>query len=636
METPLPTYRERGSVLLITLTFIIILTIAAVSVLDLSSNAYQLSMRNQLRAEGRAVAESELEYLLYQFKSTVVAGNSAANAPSLLTTICDNATVPTTDRDPFLQIHHDQGWRVRRSLILDRGPIPGIIPGTTKTGDFTYVIARVEVLPPTTSPFAGSTASVRVGRRFINSNTSIFQYSVFFQGDLELNPGSDTIINGDVVANGSIYMGPSSGHTLTINGKVRYLADQYFNTTSGGAATYSNPNAPTPPVTLVAPTFAGGGQASQLETLAEPENLLGGIDATVTAKDRPDLFGPAGRTDSSAWTAAEQAQAENNVYRSLIVPPPAAANSNEYPNSATTDDAVIGVRRAYNRAGLIVTVETDGSVSVTKLDHGATSDVTSAFTSALSDFDPSPTVTTYTKDVYDEREAKTVKTTEIDVGALKTTLDTLRALPSSDPDHFDFNGLLYVNLKSSSSTAPAGVRLINATALPENGESGFALATNGGVYVKGNYNSTSIGTNDDGSPRYVPAMILADAVTVLSSSWTDSTTTRALSSRVASSGTTYINAGLLTGNMSSSGSASSGGVQNLVRYEEDWAGKSVSFLGSIGRLFQSTAFVAPYGGAGTIYNIPNRVFSFDTAMLTHRPPGSPETTAFSRGSFFTW
>ena len=113
METPLPTYRERGSVLLITLTFIIILTIAAVSVLDLSSNAYQLSMRNQLRAEGRAVAESELEYLLYQFKSTVVAGNSAANAPSLLTTICDNATVPTTDRDPFLQIHHDQGWRVQ-------------------------------------------------------------------------------------------------------------------------------------------------------------------------------------------------------------------------------------------------------------------------------------------------------------------------------------------------------------------------------------------------------------------------------------------------------------------------------------------------------------------------------------------
>jgi len=71
-----------------------------------------------------------------------------------------------------------------------------------------------------------------------------------------------------------------------------------------------------------APTFSSGDPDSQLETLDEPENLLGGIDVTAAAVGRPDLFGPAGRTDPTVWTAAELAQAENNVYRSLIVPPP--------------------------------------------------------------------------------------------------------------------------------------------------------------------------------------------------------------------------------------------------------------------------------------------------------------------------
>jgi len=644
---------NRGNLLLMVLVFASFLAVTAISVLDLSMGTYRLSMRNEIRAEARAVAESELEYMLYQFKEAVVsqAATQAQYAPAVLSAICDNAAVPTTVRQPFLQAHANAGWTVMRSMVLENQPFTGTIPTTTKIGTFTYISARVEVIPPPANPFAGaSNITVRTGRRFINSNTSLFQYSIFFQGDLELNPGSgNTIINGDVEANGSIYMGPRSGASLQLNGKVRYLQGDYFNTDSSGNTTYINPNAPQPPVgvTLIAPIDASGNTlaagSSQLEQNTSPENLLGGIDPTAEAQNRPDLFGPAGLTTPAQWTAAQLAQAENNVYRSLIVPPPSASTNNEYPNATITspptpDDDVISVRRAYSRADLQINVATDGTITVTQIVNGLSTDVTATFASAITA--PTP--------VYDERENKTISMTKIDVGVLKTTLGNLRS--SNGTNHFDFQGLLYVNLKSSSSATPAAVKLVNATSIPFNASTGagFSVATNGGMYVQGSYNTSpltdSTGTvvnGSDGLPRAVPSMLMADAITVLSTNWADNTANTPLSSRVASlsvaeGSAMTVNAGLLTGNIPSTSGASSGGAQNLIRYLEDWSGKTVNFKGSIGRLFSSTQFVAPYTGPGSVYMQPNRSFSFDTNIPTHPPPGNPTTTAFGRGDFFTW
>lgn len=660
------THGQRGSILITTLGIICLLAIVAFTVVDLSMSTYRLTMRNELRAQARAVAESELEYMLYQFKAVVVsqAAATASDAPAALAAICDNTATPTTVRAPFLTEHANAGWTVRRSMVRENEPFTGTIPGTTKVGTFTYIIARVEVIPPATGPFAGI-QTVRVGRRFINSNTSLFQFSIFFQGDLELNPGSgNTIVNGDIVANGSIYLGPRhdasvSTATLQLNGKVRYLAGDFFNTLADGTtASYSNPNGTPPPVTLGPPVGADGitvltSSSSQVETQSAPENLLGGIDATAEAQSRPDLFGPPNRTDPTVWTAAELSAAENNVYRSLISPPPSASTVNEYPNgdTHTADDDVITVRRAYNRSDLIVTVETNGTVSVAKVVDGTVTDVTSTFASVV-------TAPPATPNFYDEREAKNISLTQVNVGALKTKLDTLRA--ATDATHFDFQGLLYVNLKNSSPTSPAAVRLTNGASLPSNATTGagFSVATNGGLYVQGSYNTDALKDSSgntiagvDGTPRAVPAMLMADAITVLSSNWVDntsgasiplSTRVAALSTAEAADGNTMkVNAGLLTGNQASDSNGTSGGAQNLVRYLEDWSGKNITFNGSLGRLFSSTQFIGRYAnglitGAGTVYNQPSRTFNFDSNIPTHPPPGNPTSTAFGRGDFFTW
>ncbi|HWA09289.1 MAG TPA: hypothetical protein VG838_07570 [Opitutaceae bacterium] len=639
------THAQRGSVLVTTLVFLTIIIIGAFAVFQLALNSFKNSERNELRARARAVAESELEYLYYNFEGLIVGGSSANNVPSNFSAFCDLSSTPTTDHPPFTAAHQAQndGWVVRRSITFDQ-TVTGTIPGTTKTGTISYLTAKIEVVPGARSS-SYNTLAVRVGRRFNNSTTSIFQYSIFFQGDLELAPSGVTTITGDIAANGSIYMGASSGGTLTINNQIRHLSGYYFNEDSAGAATYRKPgtwNAATGTIvttdttSLNAPLF-GTSQISQSETMNSPENLLGGLDADALATSRNDLFGA---TD----TPANLAIAENNVYRSLIAPPPSAASTDEYPTgtnlSTTSDDASLNALRAYTRAGVIITVG--------RTDNGdGTYSYPVTFTETRSGVSTTVPASTYagvvtSTSMYDQREGKYVTITDIDVGALKTKLSA--SFPNDASGQPTFNGLLYVNLKDGVTTNPAAVRLNNAATTPgvDTG-SGFSVATNGGLYVRGSYNTTPYVDPNTGVSSNNPCMLMSDALTILSSSWNDANAgpTSDISQRVATTGTTTINSGILTGNVPASATVASGGAQNLVRFLENWTDNSgnkgtVTFNGSLGRLFSSKYFTAAYQQPGQIYTVPNRNFTFNTAMKTKRPPGSPTITAFSRGTFFTW
>jgi hypothetical protein len=148
------------------------------------------------------------------------------------------------------------------------------------------------------------------------------------------------------------------------------------------------------------------------------------------------------------------------------------------------------------------------------------------------------------------------------------------------------------------------------------------------------------------TPRNLPAMLMADSVTVLSSGYVVKSSSTPLSDRIATpstaevtAGSTQIIAGLLTGNVSSVEGSSSGGAQNLVRYIENWGGKNVYFKGSLGRLFNSRWFTSPFSvtSSGQVYNPPlQRTFSYDASLRTNDAPGTPKSTDFKRGIYFTW
>ena len=649
---------QRGSVLIATLFFLTVVIVGVAAVFDLSNGAYKLARRNEYRAEARAVAETEMEYLYAEFAAIICNGGSPSSVPSTMSGICDVGSTPTTLRVPFAQIHQNQagGWKVLRSIETDvdsvQGKLPQVGNQATKWGKFSYYTCKVEVIPDQSgsSYYRNSQISVRIGRHFSNSSSSIFQYSIFFQGDMELAPSGNTTITGDIAANGSIYMGASLGPpagTLTLNNTINYLAPGHFNqaevdtTNPDGSITptlytsYRKPGtwnaqagalvpATGDALTLLPPTI--GNVATQVSAMTEPENILGGLDASTIAADRPDLFGP---SDNPTDTAT----ATNNVYHAQITPPP-ALDPTDFPVAPPAgDDTRMSSQRAYNRASLIITVSPSGTVSYSTVASPGTPNRVETNTTSGN----YPGVVA-AKSMYDQREGKTVNVTQIDISALKTDLAT---------NYPNFAGMLYINVQNGSSATPAAVRLVNGSDTPHDNGVGFSVVTNGGLYVEGDYNTVAQTVN--GNTITNPAMLMGDAVTILSSAWNDANSGLAISNRV-SSGNVTINSGILTGNVAAvvydpvnnpNPTAGSGGAQNLVRFLEDWrtGGGSVTFNGSSGRLFNSTMFTGAFqtgAGAVNIYTPPTRNYLFDSSLQTSTPPGSPVVTKFSRGNFFVW
>lgn len=682
--------RHRGAISLIVIILVIASAIVSYAVLNSSLQALRMAQRNDVRAEMTAVAESELEWLFFNAKMAVMSGAppDQPGASNYIAAQADVAAMPTTIRSVYLDMHRESGWRVQRSVrhLLQTEGVDTANGGSRKA-TLDFIEAKIILLPPATGPFSGLTP-IRIGRNLVSSQSTIFQYGVFFDGDLELNPGENYTINGDIYASGNAFIAPNAGKTLTVteNAKLRLTLGKTLNgsadPTVAGTVLY-NPNSPNSTQSRGAPMFALTGTAapakmsdngtpddpsddkllSQFEELSQEENLLGGLDALATAKARPDLFGPAGMGNATdfppdEWTPAQTLEAVNNVKRSLITPPPAAASTAENPNLATEDDPAISVQRAYNRAGLIVEVAAGGGVTIfQRASNGTVTDVTTTYMAPVpTTLSGNVTVNRYVASsaptqVYDAREQREVKVTTLDIAALQTKVT------ANNPE---FNGLIYINLKNSSSSAPAAVRVENGESITANGaRPGLSIATNGGLYVKGSFNIVSNGTDDDGQPTYPGSMLMADAITVLSYAWNDANATsndmtvRAASTDNPATDTTVetaikINAGLITGNTATTSTAASGGAQNLVRYLENWKDKNVTMLGSLGRIFSSKHFSRSFKGTGwdvadsngniiqsfEVYRAPNRTVIYDPTLARVRPAGSPILTGFSKGDIF--
>lgn len=210
-----------------------------------------------------------------------------------------------------------------------------------------------------------------------------------------------------------------------------------------------------------------------------------------------------------------------------------------------------------------------------------------------------------------------------------------------------------------------GVRLINGTKLPgrydsanANNTKGFTVASENGVYVKGNYNATGIAVignptkSTDYLPQntvdHIPASIASDAVTILSNSWSDAksfTYPFAGGSRVPTE--TTVRFAMLSGDTKSSLNGTpnqgggdprlSGGVHNFKRFLENWSGVRMNYAGSLINLFNSHNNNGSYKNAGSVYGAPNRNWVFDASFLdpNRLPPGTPffqsiQLTGFQR------
>ncbi|MER3430153.1 MAG: hypothetical protein C4324_03750 [Blastocatellia bacterium] len=236
-----------------------------------------------------------------------------------------------------------------------------------------------------------------------------------------------------------------------------------------------------------------------------------------------------------------------------------------------------------------------------------------------------------------------------------------------------------------------GVRLINGAVLPgiydasnPSNTKGFTVASENGVYVKGNYNATGVASVPSSgntpynqylpfdTPLHIPASIVADAVTILSNSKYDNTSSQEelgnytdgwndgnsfaspYNQRGRKATTTQIRFAMIAGDTIASlngtpnqGGISprlNGGVHNFKRFLEMWTDPSgqsppqrLDYAGSLINLYNSRNNNGSFKCCNTVYNPPIRNWVFDSTFLdpTRLPPGTPffqyvQTTGFER------
>lgn len=213
--------------------------------------------------------------------------------------------------------------------------------------------------------------------------------------------------------------------------------------------------------------------------------------------------------------------------------------------------------------------------------------------------------------------------------------------------------ILYINFKGLSTASgqrsrdyPA-VRLVNASRLPNP----LTIATSAPLYVKGDYNSVS----------WQPSSLLGDAITFMSSGFNEgasgikcSSDTDACSGSYTkptanpSGGSMKIYAAIAAGHSPTPCDANrvnscvgglqpdyGGGLENFPRFVENWTGKTVLYRGSLVSLFAAEQADLKLWTWRSYYDAPDRDWKFDLRFQdpNNLPPGTPTVGSVFQTSF---
>lgn len=433
-----------------------------------------------------------------------------------------------------------------------------------------YYLAAADVQYP---GLDGKTVTTKVRRVFEKQFNQPWLWAIAYNDDLEMNPSSNLTINGKVQTNGNLYTGTN---TLTLTDKTSYNGSWNVAWAPGDSTHTGTPVTPVAPANL--PPSQG------------PAYLPFGWDAR-------QLFNT---TDTNP---------NNDGYREII----------EQPVSGYTDP--VSAQRYYTQADIKVLVDANNNITIL---NGAGTVISNSSTSTndKNTYTTMKGALTTNQTFQDNREGTTVRVVDLDVKKVLTAINN----GSITQTNSSYGWVIYLSDTSSTSTNKRGIRLINGQILPS---SGFTFVSDTPVYIKGDYNTggsppSSASTPDPTKPTVTgyakaPAAIFADAVTLLSNSWTDANSTTALTSRVASN--TTVNAALVAGIVPSSGGNYSGGVENFVRFLENWTGKNFTYYGSMVELFPSQIATGTFGKAN-VFNAPTQNWYYETLFGTTCPPGN--------------
>ena len=625
---------HRGYLLIITMVFLAITTLTLASIMWWTASSGQVTRQNELFTSAEAAAEAANETVVGTLDRDWAYGQTLQAA-----SVYANLALPVQTSWP-MQFQYSDGSGNNNKI--------GVIIGSqTFTNALGSQFANLSgyIYPCTITSKATATGQLYSVSATVNQvvNATIiplFQFAVFYNMNLEIDPGAAMILNGPVFSNQGLWAGTAN---ITFNSTVAaagWIYDGATDPTNDDPWAMGKTDSGTPNGNFLVRPIAN---EDSLTLPIGTNNNPAAVEAIINLPT-----GTNGAPNAYAYTTNGQMYLFNES--DLIV-------SNSANGLASAKGTNITIWFQDNQQANALTpltndfyaLKTGGSTNVLLNTKGIDSATNVAYQSY-----------SFVTNVqyYDYRETDTVQAVQIDVGKLNTWLTNTAATGGNnwnsknyqDKGHGISSVYIYNNVSLASGspgTLPA-VRLVNGAQLPSTTDpggsgrttSGLTVATPQPLYVEDNYNvqtasssaGASAGTTNTASTY--PAALLGDAITILSGSWKDTyNSSTNISGRIPSA--TTVNAATLEGIVQSTNSNYSGGVENFLRLEENWSGVTLTYNGSIVVMFPSQYATHFWPGTGSIYNPPNRNWAFDLNFTNpgKLPPLTPKVYKLIRSSW---
>lgn len=450
--------------------------------------------------------------------------------------------------------------------------------------------------------------------------TPIFQFALFYENDLELWPGPPMTLSGRVHSNANIYFGAGNSLTLDTN-YVRCVGNLYGHRKHSSAVNdhvvrfrrwVADPFDASEPV-----EFVDMYNESQMSAVGVP--TASGFDSDFAGYDsdgdgdfddpgdwkpwgpgaldfwsEPDFYySGTGNTVSTGVHGVPEARVPEVDTLGMFVPATSAAGGDYEWHAASRRYVPVPTGTGSHSKGPF---HADATFTLITFDDGtwqAYDKFGDEIIAAL------PGVVSMTE-TYDARQAEgsgeKIDVTVIDLDALELS------------GYFPDNGLLYAATYGTGTGLDVkGIQLTNGAELA----GPLSVVSENSIYVQGDYNVVD----------KKPAAVIADAVNLLSNAWDNSK----VPGSIPIADETAYNFGMVTGNTESQWGIYNGGVENLPRFHENWAGKDCRLNGSITCLWNSKYANAEHSGVPDLRIPPQRVWSYDADFNdpANLPPFTP-------------
>ena len=627
------TRSNAGSGLLAVLFTMSLLATLVATVFAITGTQVSNARRTASRTTAVAFADAVMENLYEQWRTAMVnITDSTDRASGLSTTaLAGTLAAPSTTTLPRPSGVTLGTWSVVAATPFMAATTAGDGRPVPENGTASRTRIRLHYVAEVNVNFSTSNGqqTVTLRRDFVRGGKNIFD-NFFFgtQPNTEFHPGPAMYVSGTVYVGGNLFTAHDSlhfvkdvtvmgTHTMDFRTEDSRYGTEVPNITNGGVGDNWDTNNPP----------HSGQQQKLLDT------AFSGLDANFT----DDVI--SNDTDSDG-------NLNNDGFHELIEEKSATGSDPLQLDTATSE-------RLANNSDYRVYVDASNTVSIYK---GASTTALSTTGAEYAAIRGALTVNTALRDV---RDGDNVRLVTVDVG--KITLELAASRISDNVGSGD--GLMFYVKDSSNGTSVStnvvnsangtttavtssrsrGVKLVNGAVLPGGG---LSIVSPNMVYIQGDYNTGTTSSSQPASnttSSYTPpvdapspnvagytralAVVAGDAVNILSNSWNDANSLLGQSSRVATP--TTINTAIVAGNVPTTTSSYSGGIENFTRFHENWSGVYLTLYGALALLYNSEQATRPWNQAD--YGAPSRRWFYDSLLQNGNPPGFRVARVYERG-----